>query len=385
MSTTLNQEENNNPTKTNGVPGATETSKTGETATPGQHDGGELDDLEGAQARARARLAKDKNETDSSPASSEQAAGDDAGASTQNADEGDTPTDDKDGETTGGDGSPDSIEAPADWSKEERESFSTLPKEGQELLLQMHGNMQAGLTKATQQIAEFRKDLGGVFETMQEHTVHPNDASDAIRFVAAFKKDPKAALTQLAEEHDIDLFVEAPSLEVPPQEVLDDPAKFSKWMADQAEKRTKSLLKQAREEEAAKATEAQAEADQKAAREALANELEQAEKDLPNFTEHRTATIALMQDMISAPTVEMGYRLATWEGLKQLADEGLAAKQELAEVKTKLERFEKLGTTVPSGEQGEDKAMEGLDEHQKAQLRAKRRLQAQKSGASIPA
>src|SRR5690349_15192904 len=53
---------------------------------------------------------------------------------------------------------PDTREAPANWKAADKETFKALPAEAQDFLLRRHKEMEAGLTKKTQEIATFRKD-----------------------------------------------------------------------------------------------------------------------------------------------------------------------------------------------------------------------------------
>lgn len=308
--------------------------------------------LKNAQAKVAAKKAAAKKDESTTPGSEEQAAGE-AGASTPG-EPGDDATKKTGEDTTGsGETTPEStVAAPDDWPKEQAEKFAALPSdEARSIVLGFHKEMQGAFTNAMQTLAQERADNRELFD-MQ----------------ARFQNDPKAVLTELAQQAGIEeIFFEKPlpEGEVPEFENQADMIRYA--------------VNKAKEELRGETAKAQSESEQKAAAEAatrqLTEEMEQATKDHTDFADHRPKVI---EHLTANPqlSVEDAYRLATYDAIVQMATDGNTSKAELEKVTKELEAIKANSGTPPrnrdTGNGQEKDGLEHLSAGERAYARAQR-------------
>lgn len=283
---------------------------------------------ERAMERAQARMAaKAAEKTTSNPQPGEQAAGD--GESIPNQGEGD-PAAQSGQATTGAEGgdkanSPGSIvEAPADWPAQLQEQFTKLPEDARPMVLGIAKDLQAGFTRAMQSLADERNHYGELRDQEQK-----------------FKADPKGFIQSLAQQANVEVFFERP---LPEGEVpnFESPKDMALWAKEEAKREL--LAEQAKRESAS-----QAEADKTARDQEIASEFRTAAADLPDFGDHREGVLNVMAGSMARGRVTVGeaYRLATYDGLYKLAQEGQKAHKELTKLRAEVERNKKTSTTPP--------------------------------------
>lgn len=353
---------------------------------------------EAAMDRAQARLSGEAGE--STPTGSEQATTGDtpAGESTQNnkpgegsdqetseaaagAPEGETGEGEtgEAGETDGGELEADStVEIPEDFPADRKAEIEKLPIEAQRIVLDTYKDMQAGLTKATQSISEITKAHGDIVNAMQESGMDGERVVDLVNTAQAFDSDPEGVLRQLAEQKGLEVFFSAEEAagEIP-QEVLNDPAKYAKYIQDQT-------TKQIRREEQRKAEADKQAAAQKAAQDKLKDEFQQAASTFEDFKDHQPAVIAKLQDVGNEGlSVHDAYKLATYDQVREMADRTAKAESEVKRLTGELETLQKGGTVLVQGNDGQQSndELEGLDPAERAYVKAQRRLEASRQFA----
>jgi hypothetical protein len=317
-----------------------EASTTASTASSDPHDR--------AFYAAQAKLAT-KNSS-----ASESAAGD--GASTQGA--ADTTTTEKPGETQTGANSlaipanqASATAAPQHWPEEIRTKFEGLSEEARPLVMDFYKGMQSAFTQGTQALKQREAELGELISLEQQ-----------------FKANPRSVLEALAKEAKIELFFELP---LPEGEVpeFENAADMAKWSTEQALKKLKAEQAQAEDARNQEARQAQARSEFKA-------DLEAAAAMYPDFVSHKEGIMSALAEN-PALSVDQAYRLATYEGLRQLAIEGHAAKKELATLQTKIETQRANATRPgPAGSGDPASTKPPTDSHDAAFQRAQQRLAA---------
>lgn len=359
MSTT-NMQNQDTETSTNTGTGEGEVSPEANVDTEVAVDEG-LSGAEAAMARASARLNNENTSKD------EQEQGDNKDTNSGETDETDTAGGaDKD--------EPDStVEIPADWPLDRQEEVKALPVEAQQIVLNVAKDMEAGLTQGLQTIADVREQFQSITDSMQEHGFSGERVTEVLATAAAFDADPQGTLEALANEAGIELFFSAEEATgQPPEDVLNDPGKYAKWVTEQAKK---DIAKQQAHEakvQAAKDKQAKSEAQ-------LQNEFKEAETSIENFAAHKPAVIAKLQDTASGISVQDAYRLTTYDSLFKMAQDGQNASNELAKVQAELETLKKKGTRLPDNNNGktEEEEDKNLSPEEQAFARAQKRLSAQ--------
>jgi hypothetical protein len=346
------------------------------------------------RARARFNDAAKSTQDSSTVSGKEQAPGGNkaAGESTQKPVDGNNQTTDKEKTgASGGDESPNSdsiLKAPDDWPKEHRERFERLPdNEARQLVLDQYKDFQRGLTKATTDIARIRESHGNLVNAMTKHGMDSDRVIELLDTASAYKDDPRGTISQLAQQAGIEIFFERPLAEgeIPS---FDNPKDLAKWSADQAyakikkeneERERRETEKKQKETESARAEEQ---------KKALALEFRKATEDHPDFNDHKSAVIEHLSRLAEhGPSVQDSYRLATYDGLRKLAEEGMAAKKELAALKAKMDKQAKISTSTPKGASSAGKeAPPAEDKHltpgQRAFRKAQQRISAAKNAAT---
>lgn len=67
---------------------------------------------------------------------------------------------------------PQPLEAPARWSDADKAAFAQLPREAQQMLLERYKPMEADYTRKTQEVAEYRKAIEPLVQTVSKHAQH---------------------------------------------------------------------------------------------------------------------------------------------------------------------------------------------------------------------
>jgi len=360
-------------------------------------EGGAADDglspLQRAHRRAAERL-KERGageQQPSTPGSEEQAAAGEAGGeSTATSGEAKPQASDEaaaasaDAGTKPGETASTAPAAPENWPADRREAFSKLPDDNaRNLVLEMNRDMEAGLNKAFQDIAQIRDSHGKLVDTMEQTGYSQEGATELLKLGKAFQEDPKAVLRQLASDNGIDVWFERPQAEGDIPE-FNSTAEMVQYMEQRAQKIAEDMVSSERQK-------AQTEAEKKAEEEratqaqaAIRQELEEAAKTHADFNDHRVNVMETAQRLNEeGATIEEAYRLSTYDGLRKLAEEGEAAKQELAALKAKLEKESKESTRPAPGARGGGAATPNEDEDlsplQRAHKRAAAKVQARRS------
>lgn len=326
--------------------------------------------IEAAFERAAKQRASGKPASgDSAPLSTEQAAVSDS-ASTPATDTTDTPaTGEHDGTSgqTSGDSTPpadalpqeqQSLTPPDSWPKERRAEFENLPTQGKSLLMDIYKDMERGLKQSFDKLATERKTLQDQygFDTDQLQQL-----TDRAR---TFQTDPVAVISQLAEEAGIDVFFKESADTIPSFDSQED---LVKWLRNQSQQ-------EARQAAANEAKSLRQQQQQAAMKQKLDAEFAEAYRNHPDLADHQDAMIKYISGF-NLP-VEMAYRLATYEGLTQLAHNGQNTLAELNKTKAELEKLQKLATMPPGRADGRSRKerANGLDPYEAAMRRAEQSL-----------
>ena len=253
---------------------------------------------------------------------------------------------------------PQSLTPPDSWPKERRQEFETLPAQGKSLLMDIYRDMERGLKQTFDKLAQERK-------TIQDQFGYDADQLKSLTDQAkSFQNDPVATISQLAEEAGIEVFFKEESEEIPD---FDSQQDLVKWLRQKSQHEAR----QAAADEAKGLRQQQQKAEMK---QRLDAEFAEAHRAHPDLADHKDAIIKYISGF-NLP-VEMAYRLATYEGLTQLAQGGQTTKAELSKVKAELEKLQKLSTMPPGRPDGQSQRVKAnrLDPYEAAMQRAEQRL-----------
>ena len=247
-----------------------------------------------------------------------------------------------------GDSTPESEQSltpPDNWPEDRRKEFSTLPDNGKALLMSIHKDMERGLKQSFDKLATDRKAIEA------NYGLEETQLKDLAQRYQTFQTDPVAIISQLAEEAGIDVFFNEETDEVPE---FDSQADLVKWLQDQSRR-------EARQAAANEAKSLKEKHHQEEVKRRMETEFAEAYKAHPDLPDHKDAVIKYISGF-NLP-VEMAYRLATYEGLTGLAQNGSSTKAELDKVKAELEKLQKLATMPPGRGDGRSQKQRtnGLD------------------------
>lgn len=322
--------------------------------------------LESAFQRAQERLRAKTS------ASTELAAGDAAGASTPANGAGETKTgqttettsadqaaDTVAADATGDAGNRDStVAAPQHWPEDIKAQFEKVPEEGRGLVLDLYKGMQRAFTQGQQAIKQRETELGELVTLEQQ-----------------FQKDPKGVLAKLAQDAGVEVFFERP---LPEGEIptFENAADMAKWVAEQTQRQVEAKLRAEREE-------ADRSANLERSKAEFRRELEATAGKYKDFADHREGVMAALSETPEL-SVENAYRLATYDGLFRLAQEGQQAKAELEQLKAQMKKQASTAMRpdvgAGNGEAVSD-AEQKLSPLERAHLKAQRKLNAQRQTA----
>lgn len=117
---------------------------------------------------------------------------------------------------------PDKVEAPARWTREEKEEFEALDPNVQRILLTRNKGLESSYTKAMQQVAQERQRYGGIEQAIAPHRQSWNgtgwDDATALNNIMSYwqhaNTDPVGFIEQFAQARGLDLASQfAPSTE----------------------------------------------------------------------------------------------------------------------------------------------------------------------------
>ncbi len=256
-----------------------------------------------------------------------------------------------------------SLTPPDNWPEDRRKAFETLPDTGKSVLMSINKDMEKGLKKSFDKLANDRKQIESSFGLEAEQL---KDLADRYQ---TFQKDPVATISQLAEEAGIEVYFNQQTEEIPE---FDSQADLVKWLQNQSRNEARQ----------AAATEAKALKDQRhqdEVKQRMEQEFAQAYKAHPDLSDHKDAVIKYISGF-NLP-VEMAYRLATYEGLTQLAQNGHSTKAELDKARSELEKLQKLSTMPPGRPDGRSQKQRanGLDMFESAYTAAEKAITRQSS------
>ena len=265
---------------------------------------------------------------------------------------------------TGGDSTPESEQSltpPDNWPEDRRKEFSTLPDTGKSLLMSIYKDMERGLKQSFDKLATDRKAIEanyGLDETQLK------DLADRYQ---TFQTDPVAIISQLAEEAGIDVFFNKETDEIPE---FDSQADLVRWLQDQSRR-------EARQAAASEAKSLKEKHHQENVKRQMEQEFAEAYKTHPDLPEHKEAVIKYISGY-NLP-VEMAYRLATYEGLTSLAQNGSSTKAELDKARAELEKLQKLATMPPGRADGRSQKQRanGIDMFEAAYTAAEKTISSQ--------
>lgn len=310
----------------------------------------------GSAAEKAVRRAQERAGKKTTGSAGEQAAGGEqsAGASTPAAaaTEGQT----KDGATSAEEGqapaTDSTVTAPENWPQDRREAFAKLPDDtSRAMVMDFYKDMQAGFTKATQQVAEIVKANDELFGAMKEHGADAPRVQQLLNIGKMFEEDPRSVIAKLAEEKGIEVFFERPLPEGETPE-FKDTAEMAEWMRNQAKTAAERTLKAERDAAAKKEADQAAAAARDKAKETLRTELDEVTKEFADFGEHKAAVFDILS---RAPglSVKEAYHLSRLPALLKLVEEGVQTKAELTKLKAKQERADKDATRPPAARRPE--------------------------------
>jgi hypothetical protein len=258
--------------------------------------------------------------------------------------------------------------APENWPQDRREAFAQLPDDtSRAMVMDFYKDMQAGFTKATQQVAEIVRQNDELFSAMKDHGADAPRVQQLLNIGKMFEEDPRSVIAKLAEEKGVEVYFERP---LPEGEVPEfkDTAEMAAWMRQQAKTETERTLKAQRDAAAKEEADKAAASARDKAKETLRQELDETAKEFTDFGEHKAA---VFDTLSRAPglSVKEAYHLARLPALLKLAEEGVQTKAELAQLKAKQERTAKDVTRPPAARLPE------LSEEEKALSPAERAVQ----------
>ena len=311
-----------------------------------------------------------KRQTGDSLSSSGQAASASAQGDSTSTNDTDTPDSGENGQPVGTSGqsaqaddstsSGQSLTPPDSWPEDRRTEFDALPANGKALLMSIHKDMERGLKQSFDKLATERNALKETFGL----------ESDQLKSLAerakTFQTDPVTVISQLAEEAGIDVYFQDQEANQAIPE-FDTQEELVKWLQEQSRKEARQAAanetKTLREQRQLEETKAK-----------VQQEFDQAYKAHPDLADHKDVVIQYISGF-NLP-VEMAYRLATYEGLAKLAQQGQGTQANLDKSKAELERLQKFSTMPPGRPDGRSQKQQtnGMDQLEAAYNRALKSL-----------
>lgn len=238
------------------------------------------------------------------------------------------------------------IEPPQHWAEEDKQVFRDAPQEAQEFLLRRHRDMEADYTRKSQEVAEVRKALEPIKQSLELNGMSEGDYITRLRAADQYlSNSPQEAIQWLANSYGVDLSQFGQS-----QESEDD--EFKDPYVQQLERKVQELEGkfQSREQQEQQASQQQL---QQQVNEFANATDEQGSPKHPHFEAVKTHMGALMQSG-AAGTLEEAYDQAVWarpDLREQLLESQKreAAQQEEQRRKEKAQKAKKATTPASSG------------------------------------
>lgn len=238
------------------------------------------------------------------------------------------------------------IEPPQQWAEEDKEVFRNLPKEGQDFLLRRHRDMEADYTRKTQEVADVRKALEPIQQSLELNGISQGDYISRLRAADQYlAQSPKEAIQWLANNYGVNLSEVGQSGESEDDEFKDP-------YVQQLERKVQELEGKFQSREQQEQEQSQQQLVQQVNEFAQATD-ESGNTKHPHFEEVKTHMGALMQSG-AANTLEEAYDQAVWARPdlreKLLEDQKRqAAQQEEQRRKEKAQKAKKASTPASNG------------------------------------
>ena len=218
-------------------------------------------------------------------------------------------------------------DAPQNWPAERRDAFAKLPDEARSLVMSFHKDMQAGFTRATQEVAQIKQQ-----------------ADDFSRLQAAAKADPEGFLRGLAQQ----LGVTAPvAAEAEPPE-FSTIQEATAWAAEQGFAKARDWMTRERQAEQAALAQSQA-------RGAFEAELAEVRR-LPGFAEVEDQAVQAVIGSQGFLSLRQAYDLARVQDLEAKANRAAVLEAQLAgKARTEETRRKGLGLPVAGTGHGSER------------------------------
>ncbi|WP_448215297.1 hypothetical protein [Endozoicomonas sp. 2B-B] len=253
--------------------------------------------------------------------------------------------------------SPEPLAAPESWATDRKDEFGKLDPNSQKLVLDFYEDMNGGLNKAMQKLADARK------ETQSNFGVEATTVKELVDLGREFETDPVKVISQLAEQAGLPVFFSPQSDDQIPE--FESTEQQTKWIRDTLSNQTKADV-------AADRNRADAERE---TNERIRTELAEALTAHPDLSEHRDAVLSLMAE--KGVTATEAYRLSTWDKVSEMAMESKTLKADLEKLQAENEKLKKTSTKPPAKEIGDaqrEQEEAKLSPHERALRRAQRAL-----------
>ena len=251
------------------------------------------------------------------------------------------------GEASGDSDSPknEPMTAPDNWPEDRKNAFNSIEPKGQALIASFYDDMIKGLNKSQAKLAEAREAMKSNFGA------EPEAIQELIETAKTFESDPVTVLAKLADQAGVDIFFSSQGEpEIPTFESLEDQ---TRWLLKEQDRRSNQAKVEADKAQAIE----KARADQE---KVLMEQFAEAHRQHPDLSDHRDSVVEKLT-MYQVP-VEEAYRLATYDGLKAIADQAAGYKADLEKALAEVDRLKKASTVPPRGGNGE--------QHQPARARS---------------
>lgn len=239
------------------------------------------------------------------------------------------------------------VMAPDDWSEEGKARFAALPDDNaRAMVLDTYKDMHRQFTDQMTTLAQLRSGHEELHRTIDQHGIDPEEANRILSMSTVFAKQPRQVLQQLAAQAGIEVFFERP---LPAGEIPE-----FKTSAEMVEYTRQQVLDAVRKEREVAEEESRKAADLDREKTEIRNQVSAARAKFgEGFTNQQPA---VFERMLAPLSVEDAYSLLTLPALRQQAEAGARAQQELQALKAKAESDRMRATVPPAGMNGAAKA-----------------------------
>ncbi|PJE79664.1 hypothetical protein CI610_01378 [invertebrate metagenome] len=240
------------------------------------------------------------------------------------------------GQAASSDSTPVNYDPPESWPTDRKDEYSTLPDNAKSLVLSFYKDMEQGLKKQFNKLDTVKKE----FET--NYGLDADSLKTLSEQAQQFKENPETVINQLAEQAGINIYFADPNPDDIPD--FDSQADLVRYLKDQATSEARQAAVNLNKQQ-------QAEQQKADMQHQVEQEFSKAYQKYPDLPDHKEAVIDFMSGY-NLP-VEVAYRLATWEGLEKLAQEGQSQRSKLDKAHAELEKLQKLATIPPGRSDGQ--------------------------------